>query len=198
MQEEIEPSEAYPRDGGQSPADGLPVEWCAAVDAQLAGLRQLFEDKIREDAARGDLFDRLYRDLANYRDDFLFNNVTRRVLDDLIRLFDRVDRLLKQEVLEQLQSKDLIAHITSFRTEILQALRRQEVHPIEDGPGVFDETVQEAVDAAPVPRREDDQKVVAVVGRGFRYRGRVFRPERVIVGRFDARREAEDGYSDRN
>ena len=81
------------------------------VVTELTGLRQLFEDKIREDAVRGELFENLYRDLANYR---------------------------------------------------------------------------------------DDQKIVALVRRGFRYRGRVLRPECVIIGRFNADREEENGYSNRD
>jgi len=103
MQNNIESLAASSADVAQSPVWESLTERCAAIDAQLTGLRQLFEEKIREDVARGDLFEKLYRDLANYRDDFLFNNVTRRVLDDLIRLFDRVDRLLDQEAPKQLQ-----------------------------------------------------------------------------------------------
>jgi molecular chaperone GrpE (heat shock protein) len=198
MQNNIESLAASSADVAQSPVWESLTERCAAIDAQLTGLRQLFEEKIREDVARGDLFEKLYRDLANYRDDFLFNNVTRRVLDDLIRLFDRVDRLLDQEAPKQLQELDLIAHLASFRTEILQALRRQDVKLIENGPAVFDESVQEAIDTAPMPLGEDDQKVVTVVRRGFRYRGRVLRPECVIVGRFDADTEAENGRSNRD
>lgn len=79
----------------------------------------------------------------------------------------------------------------SFRGEILQSLRRQEVSIIDDGPGSFDDTVQEAVEVAAVPRREDDQKVLAVVHRGFRHRGRLLRPERVVVGRFNGVEEGQ-------
>lgn len=103
-------------------------------------------------------FEKLYRDLANYRDDFVFANITRRVLTDLIRLFDRVDALVEEDSVAHLQREDILDHVRSFRSEILQALRRQEVSIIDDGPGSFDEMVQEAVDVAAVPRREDDQE----------------------------------------
>jgi hypothetical protein len=101
-------------DVAQSPGRGLLAEWCAAIDAQLAELRQLFEEKIREDAGRGDLFEKLFRDLANDRDDFLFINVTRRMLEDLIRLFDRVDRLVEEQdltvVLDYLRKREVNSH----------------------------------------------------------------------------------------
>ena len=166
--------------------------WCAAVNAQLAELHRVFEEKIRDDVTKGDLFEKLYRDLANYRDDFVFANITRRVLTDLIRLFDRVDALVEEDSVAHLQREDILDHVRSFRSEILQALRRQEVSIIDDGPGSFDEMVQEAVDVAAVPRREDDQKVLTVVSRGFRHRGRLLRPECVVVGRFNGVEEGQD------
>jgi molecular chaperone GrpE (heat shock protein) len=166
--------------------------WCTAVNAQLAELRRLFEEKIRDDVTKGDLFEKLYSDMANYRDDFVFANITRRVLTDLIRLFDRVDALIGEGAIVHLQREDILDHVRSFRGEILQSLRRQEVSIIDDGPASFDDTVQEAVEVAAVPRREDDQKVLAVVHRGFRHRGRLLRPERVVVGRFNGVEEGQD------
>jgi len=165
--------------------------WCTAVNAQLAELRRLFEEKIRDDVTKGDLFEKLYSDMANYRDDFVFANITRRVLTDLIRLFDRVDALVGEDTIVHLQREDILDHVRSFRGEILQSLRRQEVSIIDDGLGSFDDTVQEAVEVAAVPRREDDQKVLAVVHRGFRHRGRLLRPERVVVGRFNGVEEGQ-------
>jgi molecular chaperone GrpE (heat shock protein) len=198
MQDQTEPSAPHHRDDRQSPPSQSLADWYDVVTEQLTGLRQLFEDKIREDAARGDLFEKLYRDLAKYRDDFLFNHVIRQVLVDLVGLFDRVDGLIRDAAPERRQEIDPIAYIASFRTEILQVLRRREVQLIENGTKAFDDNVQEAVDSAPVARHEDDQKVVAVVRRGFRYRDRVLRPEGVVVGIFDAKRESEDGQSNRD
>ena len=48
---------------------------------------------------------------------------------------------------------------------------------------MFDESVQEAVDVGSVSQRDEEQKVLTVVRKGFRYRGRLFRPEGVVVGR---------------
>ncbi|MEF8733828.1 MAG: nucleotide exchange factor GrpE [Candidatus Accumulibacter meliphilus] len=158
----------------------------------MAELHRVFEEKIRDDVTKGDLFEKLYRDLANYRDDFVFANITRRVFTDLIRLFDRVDALVEEDSVAHLQREDILDQVRSFRSEILQALRRQEVSIIDDGPGSFDEMVQEAVDVAAVPRREDDQKVLTVVSRGFRHRGRLLRPECVVVGRFNGVEEGQD------
>ena len=57
----------------------------------------------------------------------------------------------------------------SFRGELLQTLRRQDVLMIDQSPGVFNETFQEAIAARPVPQAEE-QKVLEVVRRGFRTR----------------------------
>ncbi|MGH8524827.1 MAG: nucleotide exchange factor GrpE, partial [Gammaproteobacteria bacterium] len=85
---------------------------------------------------------------------------------------------------------DLIDHVRSFRDEILQVLRRQEVSLIESKPGMFNEACQEAIDTRLVSHPEEDQQVVGIVRRGFSYRGRLLRPEEVVVGKFV---ESEEG-----
>lgn len=196
------PDEAYSAEHGanRSAADASEaLACCAAVHAQLADLRRAFDEKIRDDAAKGELFAKLYADLARYRDDFVFANITGRVLKDVVQLFDRVDDLLGAGVLAGMQPEEIAEHLRSFRSEILHMLRRQEVSIVDTSPGSFDEMVQEAVDVVPVAHREDDQKIVAVLRRGFRHRGRLLRPESVVVGRFKAINEEQgDGQGNRH
>lgn len=166
----------------------------ACADEKLSKLLLLFQEKIRDDLVKGQLFEKLYHDLTNYREDFVFKNITRRILTDVIRLFDRMDGALKTESLDRMQRDDLIDHVRSFRDELLRVLQRQEVFPIESKPGVFDEAFQEAIDTRLVSHPEEDLKVVEVVRRGFSYRGRLLRPEEVVVGRFSENKEGnEDG-----
>src|SRR4051812_37385428 len=95
------------------------------IDEQLAQLANLFRARIEDDASKGQLFEQLHRDLARYRDDFVFTNITRRIFTDMLRLFDRVDAALDDRVAHALSRDDLVAHLTSFRNEILHCLRRQ-------------------------------------------------------------------------
>lgn len=162
------------------------------VDEQLAELSKLFHARIEDDGIKSQLFEQLYLDLSRYRDDFVFTSITRRIFTDVLRLFDRVDATLDDRTLPALSRDDLVAHLTSFRNEILQCLRRQEVLVIDSPPGYFDEAWQEAVETRPVDRCEDDQKVMEVVRKGFTYRGRILRPASVIVGRYI---QVKEGHS---
>jgi hypothetical protein len=68
-------------------------KWITSTDDKLSKLLLLFQEKIQDDLVKDQLFQKLYHDLTNYREDFVFNNITKRVLS--IRLFDRVDGMLK-------------------------------------------------------------------------------------------------------
>ncbi len=168
-------------------------QWFACTDEKLSKLLLLFQEKIQDDLVKGQLFEKLYHDLTNYREDFVFKNITSRVFTDVIRLFDRVDGMLQPDLLDRMQRDDLIDHVRSFRDEILQVLRRQEVSLIESKPGMFNEACQEAIDIQLVSHPEEDQQVVGIVRRGFSYRGRHLRPEEVVVGKFV---ESKEGQKD--
>ena len=175
-----------PSAAGEKPVDqdnGLDAR-LDRIEEQLAALAKLFQARIEDDAIKGQLFEQLHRDLARYRDDFVFTSITQRIFTDVLRLFDRVDAAMDDRTLHALTRDELVAHLTSFRNEILQCLRRQEVFVIESPPGSFDETWQEAIEARPVEKCEDAQRVVEVVRKGFTYRGRILRPAGVIVGQY--------------
>lgn len=164
----------------------------ADTDDKLSKLLLLFQERIQDDLVKGQLFEKLYHDLTNYREDFVFKNITQRVFNDVICLFDRVDGMLGQGILDGMQRDDLIAHVRSFRNEIIQVLRRQEVSLIESKPGRFDETFQEALDTRSVSHPAEDQTVVGILRSGFNYKGRLLRPEQVIVGRFSEKKEGNE------
>ena len=154
------------------------------MDDKLSSLLQLFQERIQDDHIKEQLFEKLYNDLAKYREDFVFKNITQRIFNDVILLFDRVDGMLKDEILGQMQRGDLIDHIRSFRKEIIQVLSRHEVSLIESNLGTFDETFQEALSTRSVMHPEEDQGVIEVLVSGFKYKGRLLRPEKVIIGKF--------------
>jgi molecular chaperone GrpE (heat shock protein) len=190
----VQTGEKAPVTPSENPVTAGALEhWFASTDDKLSKLLLLFQEKIDDDLIKGQLFERLYQELTNYREDFVFKNVTRRIFTDIIRLFDRVDGILKVEFLDQMQRDDLIDHVLSFRDEILQALRRQEVYLVESEPGTFNEVCQEAVDTRLVNLPQEDQKVVEVVRRGFSYKGHLLRAETVIVGKFGGNKEGDNG-----
>ncbi|NJR60028.1 MAG: nucleotide exchange factor GrpE [Cyanobacteria bacterium CRU_2_1] len=164
---------------------GLEPKFTSILD-KLEQLNVLFQEKIQEDSTKAVLFDRLYSQLTAYRDDFVYKHVIQRVLRDLLRLFDTLEDTLQETTLANLQREDLISRLQSFHAQILKTLEKQEVELIEHNDFMqFDEATQEAIDVRSVYSPEDDQKVLEVQRKGFKYRDSVLRSARVIVGRYE-------------
>lgn len=164
--------------------DGGLLEKLSQIGQELLVLRKMFEEKIANDTLKADLFSRLNAELERYREDFVFKHITSRIYSDLIRLFDRVESLLMQLRIGSLANEDLVSHLNSYRNEILQILKRQDVTLIEFKASKFNEEFQEAIDCRDVIDSGEDQAVLEVVRRGFLHGGKVFRPEAVIVGKY--------------
>ncbi len=159
----------------------------STITTQLNYLSELFHEKIQHDAVKDDLFKRLYQELSNYREDFIFNNITKRLFVDVIHLYDHLDAVLQQKTLGE---KALMEHFERFRTEINQTLRRHGIHRIKEQTGKpFDESCQDARGTISIYRPEQDQIVLEVLKAGFRYREKILRPEEVIVGKYERNEE---------
>ncbi len=155
-----------------------------AADKKLSHLIQLFENKIAEDETRGILFQKLHEELTQYREDFVFDKILRRVFEDLIRLFDRINKV-KDDFSSTEVEKDVIEGLESFSKEIIQILKRQEVTIIKTEKDKFDERFQEATEIVYTDNPEEELDIAEIIKKGFVYRGRtVLRPEIVKVKKY--------------
>jgi molecular chaperone GrpE (heat shock protein) len=160
----------------------------ASVQTRLEHLEELFEGKIRDDDRQRQLFERLMKELEEYRQDFIYSHVTSKVFRDLIQLYDTLEQTLHSNATEEISREALRVRMGSFHQQVVRILQRQEVELIESAPGKpFDEQSQEAIDVCAVERPEEDGIVVEIVRRGFRYRERLLRPEWVVVGKYQNR-----------
>jgi molecular chaperone GrpE (heat shock protein) len=186
-------AEHLARHSTPGPLDEATTVLVHPLEERLDTLTQLFQAKILDDESKAELLRKLYEDLARYRDDFLFNHLIAGIFDDLIRLDDRLDDTLAPETVESLNRADLIDRLTRFQGQVQKVLRLHGVEIVSSTDGSFDPAIQEAVDAVPVATTEDDQRVLRVRRRGYAYRGRVLRPEKVVVGRYEAVEEQTNG-----
>ena len=152
---------------------------------KLDGLTRLFEDKIAEDETKGILFEKLYGELSQYRDDFVFDKILKRLFLDLIGLFDRIVEVKEQVNPSELVSGDIIENLNSFCEEILQILKKQEVTLIENAEELFNEEFQEAMDIEVTNIPSDNLKIAQIIKKGFIFRGhRLLRPEIVTIKKY--------------
>lgn len=156
------------------------------ISDRLGQLKALFEAKIIEDEQQQQWVSQLISQLAEYRNDFVFDNITGRIFRDLIQMYDTLGQTLDAAARQGITNQDMIARLQNLYRQVLRILDRHGVEQItSDGRPRFDEAEQEAIDVRPVDRGEDDGIVLESVRCGFRYGTRLLRPESVIVGRYE-------------
>lgn len=165
----------------------------AAISDRLAQLQATLETRIVEAAQQQQWVTQLTSELAEYRDDFVFKNVTSRIFRDLIQLHDSVGQTLDPAALEGITKEDLLARFRHLQKQLLKTFDRQGLEQIKsDARTQFDEAEQEAIDVRAVDRPEYDGVVLESARCGFRYGLRLLRPESVVVGRYESKNEEID------
>lgn len=156
----------------------------ANVAEKLEELSDLFKTKLQHDAVQQQAFDQLYKELKQYKEDFLFQ-AEKPFLLDLLLFYDSL-----QWFGTSLQKGEMDASVVqeSFQylvDEFIELLYRRDVVPAEPSER-FDRRVHKAVRLVPAATAEDDWRIDAVIKRGFLRGERILRPEEVAVARFGA------------
>jgi molecular chaperone GrpE (heat shock protein) len=133
------------------------------------------------------LYDSLHDELRKYRDDFLRESLQKPFIHDLILLFDDLSALSEQLRTAGTDQRDNVTHwrnnlensIHSL-VEIFHRLEVKEIEPVEK----LDRAIHRVISYEPASCAEEDGQVVMRVKRGFCWRGRVIRPEEIIVKQF--------------
>ena len=157
------------------------------------GLRSLLEQK---NSVSQRMFAALHEELKGYKDGFLLESVHKPIIRDLISLYDDLTAIHGQmqdtvvdaarsaeatgvALTERLKTMDMnIEHNCEFLVEVLARL---EVALLPVGMGKLDMLTQRAmaVEIAEDPAADGD--IVRTLKRGFMWKGRVFRPEEVVM-----------------
>lgn len=151
----------------------------ARIESELARLTTLVDERLKYDAVKEEAFERLYRDLEQFRGEATAQQL-RPVLLDLILLVDRVDAALADAE----TVRDTGPLLSSFRDELIEILERRGVMTLARADVTFDPQVQRAVEVQPAADRSDHNSVARVLRRGYVGDGKVLRPEDVVVRRF--------------
>lgn len=135
------------------------------------------------------LFDTLHAELLNYRDNFLHESLQKPFIHDLVLLFDDLTGLAEQlRAAAEAQRKggsvtqwrDNLENAIHSLVEILHRFEVKEIEPKE----ILDRSIHRIVSYEPADFPEEDGRIVMRVRRGFLWRGKLIRPEEVIVKRF--------------
>jgi molecular chaperone GrpE len=182
------PDGAGPGASPESTAAVIDSAELAVISDRLEQLQKLFQTKIIEAERQQAWITQLTSELADYRNDFVFKNVTGRIFRDLIQLHDTIGQTLDPALIDKVTKEDLVSRLRILQKQLLRTFDRQGLEQLtSDGGEQFNEAEQEAIDVRPVARPEDDGLVFQSTRCGFRYGTHLLRPESVIVGRYDPR-----------
>jgi molecular chaperone GrpE (heat shock protein) len=175
--------------GATTPAPTCNEERPASVDEQqshrgtdkileeLAGIRDILEKRMSRDQAKEEAFDRLYQELDALKRNKAFEEF-RPLFIDLVLLYDRI-QAAKTDSDSRLQTV-----LESLQDELKEILARREIEPITKTTEFFDPAFQRAVSTEMVASMDLNGRILRVLREGFMYRGMVFRPQDVVVGRY--------------
>jgi molecular chaperone GrpE len=188
--EDISGPPSCPAEGSEGVAAGVmslidPSE-LARIWERLDELRALFDTRMTEAEQHQQWVAQLVSQLGEYRNDFVFKNITGRIFRDLIQLYDTFGQTLDAAARREINEENMIARLRNMQRQVMKILDRQGVeHFTSITHTRFDESEQEAIGVQPVDRPEDDGIVLEFARCGFRYGTRLLRPESVIVGRYE-------------
>jgi molecular chaperone GrpE (heat shock protein) len=151
------------------------------------------------------LFDALHSELKGYKDNFLFDALQRPFVVDLVSIFDDFSSLHSQMVkrLDALEAapapaapatpapgetaflRNLAGNVENQIHHLLEVFLRMEVVPSSSPRGAaLDKRVHKTMGVEPAPAAREDGQVVRSLKPGFTWRGRMLRPEEVVVQRW--------------
>lgn len=170
-------------------ADAETLEAIHRLSSEVSELRKQFAERINNDRVQEKAFDQLWKELKQYKDDFLFQ-AEKPLLLDLLLFYDSLywfqESLVKQEM-----SPDVISDSFQYLIdEFVELLYRRDVLPLEETKE-FDRKVHKAIKVEPTNRSEEDYHISQVLKRGFTRNQKLLRAEEVIITRY-----RQDGESD--
>ena len=154
---------------------------------ELAQMRQMIQERLSNDKVREMAFDKLYEELKQYKDDFLFQS-EKPLLLDLLLFYDSLN-WFQESLVKQEMSPDVIADSFQYLIdEFLEVLYRRDVLPLDES-ATFDRKVHKAVKVNETSDAEADYRIAQVLKRGFTRNEKQLRAEEVVILRYRGNKE---------
>ena len=163
------------------------------IYGKLDKLQSTFDEWLTETTSQSDLIKLLHADMSKYREEFWFKHTTSRLINDLLRFYDKLSQTLLTENIDNMSKEALINRLQRFQKELLKILSRQDVEPIKAEHGIpFNEAIHDAVDTKPVTTEAEAGQVARILQDGFTYRQKLLRPQKVIVTQYQTQEQTEE------
>ncbi len=187
----IEPDDE-PAGAAEAAVDSPAETDAASVDERLEEiareqqrLTEYFDEKLRLDASRDEMIDRLHGELQDHRSDMM-KKVLLPVLRDLIRLNDQLRKFVEARRGYSEDQRDwgnLLENVLSFGEDIVDILDRYGLATFEESGDKFNPRTQRAVSTTDTDDATLDKTIAERLRPGFRWDEQIIRSEEVVVFR---------------
>lgn len=149
----------------------------------LEKLENQFKEKIAYDNAKETAFNKLYEELKQYKENFLFLS-QKPVYIDLILLFDNIEKMQENLLSDKQIPGEALNSIQSIKEELLEILYRRDVIPFDEKHDTYQFGRQKAVRVIATDNEKEHNQVIEVLRKGFLWSGNPLRTEEVIIKKF--------------
>ena len=188
LQTTSEPDETVPTE--QAPEKPEPdaeyISVLASVEQHLLKLEELFTGQIARNQNQKQMFDAIYREMKDYKENALLETIHKPIIHNLIRLYDDF-RAVESQLNSINEKKELLqfrTNLENVRFELEEVLYRMDVTPYEEHPKKLDRKLHKTVDTRQTDEPDKDREVAEIHKIGFYWGEKVFRPEEVTIYRY--------------
>lgn len=164
------------------------------IEREMAQIRSEFESKLKYDAHKNAIIDKLHEDLQDYKSDFLKKYV-QSIIMDIIQIIDNIRKLVdhyQQQAPSEIDPRKILDLLKGIPSDLEDLFFRQGVKPFTVEGNGFDPGRQRVLKTLTTDDKKKDKTVAESLRPGYEWEGQVIRPEMVAAYVF---KESSEGRS---
>ncbi len=153
------------------------------IREELGQLRNEFSEKIKFDAHKNGIIDKLHEDLQEYKGDIL-KKYLQSIIMDIIQIVDNLRKLANHYVAldpSEIDPNKLLEILKNIPSDLEDLFYRHGVRPFTGNGDEFDPSRQRVLKTLVTEDEEQDKRVAESLHPGYEWDGQVIRPEMVAA-----------------
>ncbi len=163
-----------------------------SLGQQISELQREFEGKLKYDAHKDQIIDRLHSELQEYKQDILKKYVLSIVMD-VVKVADDIRKWLvyfRSLEVSQRDPRKLFRYLEAIPSDLEDVFYWHGVKPFSSEDGLFDPARQRAIKKIPTEDPNQDKNVAHSIRPGYEWETKVIRQEMVAVYVYQAAQES--------
>ncbi len=153
------------------------------IQTQLDHLQKEFQSKLKYDAHKDKMIDKLHKELQEYKGDILKKYLQSMIMD-IIQMIDNVKKLAAHYSAQDPSENDpekLLRLLEGIPSDLEDLFYRQGVNTYTCDDPIFDGSRQKILKTVEVPDKSKDKTVAESLRPGYEWEGKIIRPEMISV-----------------